>query len=253
MKRHAIVVGASSGIGAAIVTELMDAGWDVSALARRAPPSDAPSASRWIRCDVTDDASVARAIAEALDGGGTPSALIYSAGVGAFGRTLDVPELSSRSAFEVNFWGVERVVRRVHPVMTAAGAGAIVVVLSIAALRAVPFEAHYGASKAACARWLDCLALESEASGVRVRYLAPGYVPTGFLERAGWHGLDVPVVNGSGVEAADVARAVVAIAEGRRSRAVFGWRENAISLVDRLLPGAYDRVLRGRIRRTRRS
>ena len=250
MKRHAIVVGASSGIGAAIVTELMDAGWDVSALARR---TGAPAATRWIPCDVTDDASVARAVAEALAGGGTPSALIYSAGMGVAGRTLEVPEASSRAAFEVNFWGVERVVRHVHPVMTAAGSGSIVVVLSIAALRAVPFEAHYGASKAACARWLDCLALESEASGVRVRYLAPGYVPTGFLERAGWHGLDVPAVAGSGVTAVDVARAVVAVAEGRRSRTVFGWRENAISMVDRLLPGAYDRVLRARVRRARRG
>lgn len=249
--KEAIVVGASSGIGAAVVAELAGAGWNVSALARR--KGDAPAA-RWIRCDVTDSASVEAALAEAI-GEGTnaraPQALVYSAGVAAMGRTLAIPEEAARKVFEVNFWGVERVVRRVLPAMHAAKGGSIVVVSSIAGVRAVPFEAHYGAAKAACVRWLECLALECEGTGVRVGYLAPGYVPTGFLERGTWHGVEPPTVAGSGVTAADVARAAVAIAEGKRSRAVFGWRENAIALMDRALPGAYDRVLRRRVRRAR--
>jgi short-subunit dehydrogenase len=251
MTRHAIVVGASSGIGTAVVSELVGRSWGVSALARRA--GAIAGAARSIQCDVTDDASVETALGRAIVGGGMPTALIYSAGMVAAGKTLDVPAHAAREAFEVNFWGVVRVVRRIYPPMAEAGRGSIVVVLSIAALRAVPFEAHYAASKAACARWLECLALEAKLAGVRVAYVAPGYVPTGFLERAGWYGMEMPPVKGSGLGAGDVAHAVVAAVEGRRSRVVVGWRENAIAMADRVLPGAYDRIAIARIRRDRRS
>jgi NAD(P)-dependent dehydrogenase (short-subunit alcohol dehydrogenase family) len=248
MKRHAVVVGGSSGIGAAIVTELSRTGWSVSALGRR--HGEAP-ADRWVTCDVTAPASVDAAIARCLDEGGTPSAVVYAAGAPAMGRTLDVPEEARREAFEVNFWGLERIVRGFYPAMARAGEGTIVAVSSIAALRAVPFESYYAASKAAAARWLGCFAPEAALAGLRVRIVAPGYIPTGFLERGGWYGMSVPVGSGSGVTADDVARTVCAIVEGRRARTVLGWRETAITLADRLAPGAYDRLLERRMRTKR--
>lgn len=248
MTGHAIVVGGSSGIGAAIVTELARVGWSVSALARRV--GEAPAA-RWIACDVSVQGSVDDAIARCLSLGGTPRAVVYCAGSPAMGRTLDVPEAARREAFEVNFWGLERIVRGVYPAMTQAGGGTIVAVSSIAALRAVPFESYYAASKAAAARWLGCFASEAALAGVRCRIVAPGYVPTGFLERGGWYGMAVPAGSGSGVTAEDVARTVCALVEGRRARTVLGWRETAITLADRLIPGAYDRLLDRRMRRQR--
>ena len=248
MRRHAIVVGASSGIGAAIVTELTRSGWSVSALARRT--GEAP-AERWIPCDVSDQGSVDDAIARCLAEGGTPRAVVYSAGSPAMGRTLDVPEAARREAFEVNFWGLERIVRGVYPAMAQAGSGTIVAVSSIAALRPVPFESYYAASKAAAARWLGCFAPEAALAGVRIRIVAPGYIPTGFLERGGWHGMSVPTGSGSGVTAEDVARTVCALVEGRRAPTVLGWRETAITLADRLVPGAYDRLLDRRMRKKR--
>ena len=248
MTGHAIVVGASSGIGAAIVTHLTRAGWSVSALARRS--GEAP-AERWIPCDVSNQDSVDDAIARCLALGGTPRAVVYSAGSPAMGRTLDVPEAARREAFEVNFWGLERIVRGVYPAMARAGSGTIVAVSSIAALRPVPFESYYAASKAAAARWLGCFAMEAALAGVRVRIVAPGYIRTGFLERGGWHGMSVPAGSGSGVTVEDVARAVCAIVEGRRARTVIGWREIAITVVDRLVPGAYDRLLVRRMRHRR--
>jgi short-subunit dehydrogenase len=248
VRRHAVVVGASSGIGAAIVTELTRVGWSVSGLARRG--GEAP-AERWIPCDVSAQGSVDEALSRCLALGGTPEAVVYSAGTPAMGRTLDVPEQVRRDAFEVNFWGLERVVRGVYPAMAPAGRGTIVAVSSIAALRAVPFESYYAASKAAAARWLGCFAPEAALAGVRIRIVAPGYIPTGFLERGGWHGMSVPVGSGSGVTAEDVAQTVCAIVEGRRAPTVLGWRESAITLADRLIPGAYDRLLTRRMRRDR--
>lgn len=242
---HAIVVGGSSGIGAATARTLEERGWDVTVLSRR--PANG-TRGRWIECDVAGDASVDGAVGRAIDQAGPPRAVVYSAGLLVAGRTLAVPPERARDVFEVNFWGVQRVVRRVFPVMAERREGTIMAVLSIAALRAIPFEADYAASKAACARWLECFALEAARDGVRVGYLAPGFVPTGFLERSGWHGMQPPKVSGSNVDAGDVGRAVVELVEGRRRRAVFGWRETAITVADRLLPGAYDRLLRARIR-----
>lgn len=247
MKGHAIVVGASSGLGAAVAKELTRRGFSVSALARRNGP---PGVARSVACDVTDDGSVIEAVRSAIEGGGDPDALVYCAGEPLVGRTLAVPAELARRAFEVNFWGLERVVRRVYPALRARGGGSIVALLSIAGVRAVPFEAHYGASKAAAARYLEALALEAEAEGVHVAYLAPGYIPTGFLERSGFHGLEAPLTtSSSNVSPEDVARAAADLVLGKRSRSVLGWRENAITLADRVAPGAYDRLLRRRMAR----
>ena len=63
--------------------------------------------------------------------------------------------------------------------------------------------------------------------------------------------MSVPAASGSGVTAEDVAQTVCAFVEGRRARTVLGWRESAITLADRLLPGAYDRLLERRMRHKR--
>src|SRR5262249_17948017 len=161
------------------------------------------TADHALLCDVTKAEELERALeAAARDAdGGAPDVLVYAAGIAAMGRAVAVPPADARAVFEVSFWGLERAVRAVYPAMSRRGAGAIVAILSLAGVRAVPFEAHYGAAKAAAARYLEALALEAAQAGVRVGFLAPGLVETGFLERATWHGMVPPRVRGSGVTA----------------------------------------------------
>ena len=246
MNGHVIVVGGSSGIGAATGRALRDRGARVSGLARRACPPDVADAS--FPCDVADGEALDGAIDRATEALGPPVALVYSAGSGTFGHTLAIPEKLARASFDINLWGLDRAVRRVVPGMRQRRVGVVVAVLSIAALRAVPFESYYAAAKAAAARYLDCLAYELEPDGVAVRYLCPGFIDTGFLEKSAWFGVDPPGVRGSGTTTEDVAHAVVeAIERGARTR-VLGWRERAITLADRLAPGLYDALLRRRHR-----
>ncbi len=245
MKRHAVVVGASSGFGAATGAELRRRGWAVSGLSRRAPP--AASVDQSFPCDVTEDEALERALADAAAALGPVDTLVWCAGTPVMGRTLDVPSSAAREAFETTFWAMQSAVRLLVPGMVARGHGQVLVVLSIAALRAVPHEAYYGAAKAAASRWLECLAHEVEAQGVAVKMLYPGFVDTGFLERGGWWGMPSPPrVSGSGLGADDVARAVCDLLESRGGRRVLGWRERGIVMADRLAPGLYDLLLRRR-------
>ncbi|HSQ67714.1 MAG TPA: SDR family oxidoreductase [Polyangiaceae bacterium] len=236
---HAVVIGASSAIGAAIAKRLRGGKRFVTAISRRQPGPE--TADAWWPADVRDRAALEDALAASERANGAIDALVYAAGEPAMGETLAVPEEVARAAFDVNFWGLERAVRAVLPGMMAREDGFILAVLSLAASRAIPHEAYYGASKAAAARWLECVAHEAEPRGVRVRYVCPGYIPTGFLERGGWHGMTVPHVNGSGITPDDVAVRALSLAGRRAVGEVIGWRERTITFADRIAPGLYDR------------
>jgi short-subunit dehydrogenase len=244
MSEQALVVGASAGLGAAIGAELRRRGWAVTGIARRESPPE--SADRSLACDVTDDEALRRALAQAASLGPL-DALVWCAGTPVMGRTLAVPHDAARAAFATSFWGMELAVRTVLPSMLERRRGAVLAVLSLAALRAVRYEAYYAAAKAAAARWLECLAQEVEHAGVHVKCLYPGYVETGFLERGGWWGMNGPMrVRGSGVTPGRVACAAADLLASSRASAVLGWREKAIVLSDRLAPGLYDWVAKRR-------
>jgi short-subunit dehydrogenase len=250
MSGHAVVVGASAGLGAAIGAELRRRGWTVSGMARREPPRD--SVDRAFACDVTRDEELVRVLGEAASHAPL-DALVWCAGTPVMGRTLAVPPDAARAAFATSFWAMELAVRTVLPSMIERRRGWILAVLSLAALRAVPNEAYYAAAKAAAGRWLECLSQEVGWASVAVKCLYPGYVDTGFLERGGWWGMDRPSrVSGSGVTPEDVARAAADLLQSSRARAVLGWREKTIVLADRVAPGLYDWLLQRRHERSER-
>jgi short-subunit dehydrogenase len=196
---------------------------------------------------VTVPGALVAAVADATRAHGPPDLLVYAAGVPVMGKTLDVLEEEARRAFEVNFWGLDRAVRAVLPIMAERRRGAILGVSSLVALRPVPHEAHYAASKAAAARYLGAVAFEAAKAGVRVKVLHVGYVATGFAERGGWFGMRAPSgERGSSVTPSDVAEAAIRLLSSSRAESVLGWKERAIALGDRLFPELYDRWLRVR-------
>lgn len=243
-RAHALVFGASSGLGAATAALLKERGHVVSGFARRPSPSEAVDAS--FECDVTDGAAVRDAVAAATSRSGPPDLLVYAAGVPAMGKTLDVSPEAARAAFEVNFWGLDHAVRAVLPTMSSRRRGAILALSSIVALRPVPYESYYAASKAAAERYLGCLAHEAARDGVKVKFLHVGYVDTGFAQKVGWFGMPTPTRSGSGVTPRDVAAAALRLLEGGRMADTIGWKENAIAIADRIVPELYDRLLRFR-------
>ncbi len=241
---HALVVGASSGIGLSIARRFKRAGFLVSGLSRRTPPSDAVDTA--LCCDVLDPDQLRKSLRVATEKNGVPRVIIYSAGYPVMGETISVPEAEARRAFEVHFWGLDRIIRAAVPEMKSGG-GTILAILSIAAYCPPPFEAYYSASKSAVLAYLRALALEMSQHNIKLKWLAPGYVDTGFLERGNWFGMSRPQVLGSGVTPEQIAEAALQLVRGGPDCRIIGWRERCLALGQRISPGLITRWMMRKI------
>ena len=244
---HAVVVGASSGVGKLVADALAAQGVVLSTVGRSKPPR--PEVFHTVSTDLAT-LDWTGAYREMEERAMVPiDAVVYVAGDAAFGRAAAVPVARARRLFEANFWGPAVAATAADLLWTAPRKGTFVSVSSIAGRRAVPFEAHYCASKAATARFLEALGLEHPDGRVRFVSLYPGRLKTGFRTHADWHGAPPDPAPGDGSDPGVVASAILDVLTGRRGAHVIGLRENAIDLADRLSPGLYDRlVLKRRVR-----
>ena len=247
--KQMLVVGGGTGLGNAVVKNLLEHNREVVVLGRT-KPSDELRIKKFYGIDGTavDWPSLYSTIER--DTSSSIDAVIFVAGIGVFGKTNLVPVDRVRQVFELNFWACASAARAAAEYWTAQGeAGKFLAVLSIAALRAVPLESYYAASKAATARFLECLQLEYRHRGIEFICAFPGLLKTAFRRNAEWYGLK-PAFANEGADVHETAQAVIALLEGKRRTRILGWRERTIAITDRLLPGLYDRlVLRSRVKR----
>lgn len=247
MKQIAIV-GGSGGVGNALATHLVGCGHEVVIIGR----SNARDArvKRFYRVDTV--AAPWRSLYQAIedDSGAPLDAVVFVSGTAVFGKTSLIPAERARGVFDLNFWAcTNAAIAAAEHWAACRHAGKFLAVLSIAARRAVPFEAYYCASKAAAERFLACLDLEYGGRGIQFLSACPGLLRTGFREQADWYGIERNAHEG-GTDVRTTARALAALLTGKRRVRVIGWRERSIDLADRLFPGLYDRaVLRGRVQR----
>jgi NAD(P)-dependent dehydrogenase (short-subunit alcohol dehydrogenase family) len=135
--RVALVTGASSGIGAQTALLLQAAGFTVYAAARRVERMQ-PLADRGVRTlsmDVTDDSSMTAGLAKIIEAAGRIDVLVNNAGYGSYGSVEDVPIGEARRQFEVNVFGLARLIQLAVPRMRAQGSGRIINVSSIGGKR----------------------------------------------------------------------------------------------------------------------
>jgi len=178
---HAVVTGASSGIGAATVRRLRAEGWLVTAVARRADllaDLATETGCAVVTADITSDADVAR-LAAALQARGPVHALVNNAG-GALGwATVATSSLDEWvSQYAVNVVGTVRVTQALLPLLIESGRGDVVIVTSTAGHEAYEYGAGYVAAKTAQVAMARTLRLELAGTGVRVIEVAPGMVHT---------------------------------------------------------------------------
>ncbi len=181
------ITGASSGIGAALATELFDQGATVILSARSAAKLEeiknrldqkAPDRCLVIPFDVTSKFSVQEAVEQVKQMKGRVDILINNAGVSQRSYALSTSLEVDRKLFEVNFFGAVSVTKGIAPLMVSQGSGHIVVISSMAGKYGFRMRSSYSASKHALQGYFETLRAELTQDNVQVTIVCPGRIKT---------------------------------------------------------------------------
>jgi NADP-dependent 3-hydroxy acid dehydrogenase YdfG len=258
--KTAVVTGAASGIGRAISRSLAQRGChlaladiDEAGLAETADM--AAGAGRRITChwlDVGDKAAIADF--PAIVGSAHPGVdiLVNNAGVAVGGSFDQVAEADFEWLIDINFWGVVRMTRAFLPLLKASDAAQLVNISSLFGLIAPPGQAAYCAAKFAVRGFSESLRHELEGTPIGVTTVHPGGVATSIARNAR---------HASTQTAAELAEAqrryarllrmppeqageiIVKGVEQRRPRIIVGSDARNASLIERLFPVTYWKLL----------
>ena len=157
------------------------------ATARDVSLLDGLSVERILRLDVSDDASVAAAVAAA----GELDAVVNNAGLTGWGPLEDYPLDDFARVLNVNTLGPLRLAQAVVPQWRRRGRGVLVNVSSVQGRISTPLEGVYAASKHALEALSETLHYELGHFGIRVVIIEPGYIAPGMKRTGGHQGPDV--------------------------------------------------------------
>ncbi|UCV03127.1 SDR family NAD(P)-dependent oxidoreductase [Dechloromonas denitrificans] len=177
--RRVWLVGASSGIGAALARDLAGRGARLALSGRDGGKLQALEIANALvlPCDATDTASLGAAHQVLVTTMGGVDLVLYLAGdyvpMQAAGFDLELAE----KVVAVNFTGAMRLAATVLPDLLGAGGG-IAFCASVAGYRGLPKALAYGPGKAALIHFAECLHLELAPKGIGVWVINPGFVAT---------------------------------------------------------------------------
>ena len=258
--RTAVVTGAGGGIGRAIAVSLARRGChlalaDIDEAGMEGTSDMARGRGVRVtrhRLDVADRAAVADFPARVAAEHPGVDVLVNNAGVALGGTFEQVSEEDFEWLFEFNFWGVVRMTRAFLPALRESGDARVVNLSSLFGLVAPPEQAAYAASKFAVRGFSEALRHELRGSGVGVTVVHPGGVATSISEKA-----RAP----AGVSAEEVERrreqfrkllrlppevageTIVRGIERRQARVLVGSDAKLISVIARVLPVSYWKVI----------
>ena len=189
--RVAVVTGGAQGIGQAISERLLKSGarvviWDIDAamLDAAVVQLSALGAVSGRAVELTDDAAVAAASAEALASVGRIDILVNNAGItGGNASTWELDPAVWRRVIEVNLIAPYLTTRHVVQAMLKRGYGRIVNIASVAGKEGNPNASHYSASKAGLIALTKSLAKEVATKGILVNAITPAVAKTAMFNQ----------------------------------------------------------------------
>ena len=217
--RTVLITGGSRGLGRAMAIGLAEKGHRVAVTGRNdqllADVERELPDGMAIRADVTDPGDVDRVAGRVFDAFGGVDVLVNNAGIGGDERgpqpLLEMDAANWWRVLETNLRGPMMYTKAVLPGMIERGQGVIVNIGSYIAIRPSPAVTAYATSKAALARFTDCLATEVADAGVQVFCVSPGLVLTD-MTRGLPHINDIPASQFNQPE--DIAGMVAELATG---------------------------------------
>lgn len=211
--RRVWIVGASSGIGAALAADLDARGARLALSARSADrlrqQAEGFRDALALPLDVTDAGAFIPAMMQILDTWGGVDLVILNAGTYAPLRAWELTIDNARQTVHTNLLGVMDGVAAVVPQLLRQGHGAVAVVASVAGYRGLPRAMAYGPSKAALINFAETLYLDLAPRGVSVFLINPGFVATPLTAR---NDFEMPAL----ISAEEAARRIIdGFASGR--------------------------------------
>jgi NAD(P)-dependent dehydrogenase (short-subunit alcohol dehydrogenase family) len=225
------VVGASSGIGAAVARELVRRGATVAVSARRRHALDELAAGGMLAvpADVTDLSAVAAAAARVRDQLGRIDIAILSAG---YWKQMDPADWDTEvfdRHVHVNLCGMSNAIAAVLPDMLQRRSGVIAGIASVAGYRGLAGAEAYGATKAAQINMFESLRVHVSRTGIRVTTICPGFVRT---DLTAGNRFPMPFM----IDADQAARAICDGLERERAEIIFPTRMALLTKLGRLVP-----------------
>jgi len=184
-----LITGCSSGLGHAIATAVLDAGFNAIVTARSVDKVKEfeqayPERALAVALDLTDKASIAQTVALAEDHFGPIDVLINNAGYGYRAAVEEGDEEDVANLFATHVFGPIALIKAVLPAMRERRSGTIVNFSSIGAQFWNPGSAYYSAAKMALEGITLTLKTEVEPLGIRVLVIEPGAFRTDFAGRS---------------------------------------------------------------------
>lgn len=162
MAKVALVTGASGGIGKMIALELKNSGFKVYAASSRVDRMAdlGKGGITPVALDLTNDESIVECVNTVLSKEKSIDVLVNNAGYGSYGAIEDVPLEEGRRQFDVNLFGMARLIQLVTPAMRKNYYGRIVNISSMGGKIWTKFGGWYHATKYAVEGLSDCLRME---------------------------------------------------------------------------------------------
>lgn len=175
-----LITGASSGIGYQTAEKLAKQGYRVFGAARRVDRMAGLTqlGVTPVHLDITDEDSIAEMVQSVIDQAGRIDVLVNNAGYGSYGVIENVKISEAKNQFEVNIFGLARLVQLVLPHMRAQHAGKIINISSMAGRITTYMGAWYHATKYALEAFSDALRMEVAPFGIDVVIIEPGGIKT---------------------------------------------------------------------------
>lgn len=235
MTKTVLITGADGGIGRACVHQFAGKGWQVIGVDRREFGEDFPKNGRFIQADISQPDSVETIFQQAKEFSPTLDVLVNNAAVQIAKPLVETTVEEWDAVMASNLRSIFLFVKLAHPLMKAAGGGAVVNVSSVHAIQTSANIAAYAASKGGSLALTRAMAIEFAPDNIRVNAILPGAVDTPML-RAGLgrghvgHGdmqerldnLARKTVNGKIGRPEEIAQAVYFLADNEQSSFMTG-------------------------------